>query len=105
MLVARSLDPQYLSNGYIVGDEPGGTAVFVDSGAPMEPLFAFAREHELTATHVLRTHSHGDHVVHEDELGLPVVLGSLKVGGSRDRGDPDARALRRHGLLRGQGRR
>ena len=81
MLVARSLDPQYLSNGYIVGDEPGGTAVFVDSGAPMEPLFAFARKHELTATHVLRTHSHGDHVVHEDELGLPVVIGPLTAGG------------------------
>ncbi|HEX4521804.1 MAG TPA: hypothetical protein VH063_19675 [Gaiellaceae bacterium] len=80
MLVARSLDPQYLSNGYIVGDEPGGTAVFVDSGAPMEPLLAFAREHDLTPTHVLRTHAHGDHVVHESELGLPVVMGSLSAG-------------------------
>ncbi len=80
MLVARSLDPQYLSNGYLVGDEPGGTAVFVDSGAPMEPLLAFAREHALTPTHVLRTHSHGDHVVHEHELGVPVVMGPLTTG-------------------------
>jgi glyoxylase-like metal-dependent hydrolase (beta-lactamase superfamily II) len=81
VLVTRSLDPAYLSNAYIVGDGAGGTAVFVDSGAPLEPLFAFARVHDLTPTHVLRTHSHTDHVVHEAELGLPVVTGSERVGG------------------------
>ena len=81
MLVARSLDSQYLSNAYVVGDTEGGTAVFVDSGAPMEPLHAFVSEHGLTPTHVLRTHSHLDHVVHEAELGLPVVTGPLETGG------------------------
>jgi glyoxylase-like metal-dependent hydrolase (beta-lactamase superfamily II) len=81
VLVERSLDPGYLSNAYVVGDEPGGTAVFVDSGAPLEPLQAFLREHDLTPTHVLRTHSHADHVTHEGELGLPVVMGSLRTGG------------------------
>jgi hydroxyacylglutathione hydrolase len=54
--------------------------VFVDSGAPLEPLLAFAREHELTPTHVLRTHSHTDHVVHEAELGLPVLTASGRAG-------------------------
>ena len=83
MRVARSLDPNWLSNAYVVGDEDGGTAVFVDSGAPLEPLHAFVREHHLTPTHVLRTHSHGDHVAHEDELGLPVVTGPLETGGLR----------------------
>jgi glyoxylase-like metal-dependent hydrolase (beta-lactamase superfamily II) len=83
MRVARSLDPSWLSNAYVVGDEDGGTAVFVDSGAPLEPLHAFVREHRLTPTHVLRTHSHGDHVAHEDELGLPVVTGPLETGGLR----------------------
>jgi hydroxyacylglutathione hydrolase len=81
VLVARSLDPGYLSNAYVVGDQRGGTAVFVDSGAPMEPLQAFVREHGLTPTHVLRTHSHTDHVIHESELGLPVVTGALTTGG------------------------
>lgn len=81
MLLATSMDSQYLSNAYVVGDEPGGVCVFVDSGAPLEPLLAFIDEHRLTPTHVLRTHSHGDHVVHEAELGLPVVLGPLVSGG------------------------
>jgi glyoxylase-like metal-dependent hydrolase (beta-lactamase superfamily II) len=81
VLVERSLEPGYLSNAYIVGDEEGGTAVLVDSGAPMEPLLAFARDHGLTPTHVLRTHAHGDHITHEGELGLPVVTGPLSTGG------------------------
>ncbi|MBV8599516.1 MAG: hypothetical protein JO017_11905 [Actinobacteria bacterium] len=81
MLVARSMDHRFLSNAYVVGDEPGGTAVFVDSGAPLEPLLRFVSEHGLTPTHVLRTHAHADHVEHEDELGLPVVTGSLSTGG------------------------
>ena len=42
MLVERSMDPGWLSNAYLVADEEGGTAVFVDSGAPMEPLFEAA---------------------------------------------------------------
>jgi glyoxylase-like metal-dependent hydrolase (beta-lactamase superfamily II) len=80
VLVVRSLDPGYLSNAYVVGDEEGGTAVYVDSGSPLEPLLDFIREHELTPTHILRTHSHADHVVHEAELGLPVVTGPLETG-------------------------
>jgi glyoxylase-like metal-dependent hydrolase (beta-lactamase superfamily II) len=75
------MDSRYLSNAYLVGDEPGGTAVFVDSGAPLEPLLCFAREQRLTPTHVLRTHGHQDHVEHEAELGLPVVAGPLVAGG------------------------
>ena len=40
MLVERSLHPHYLSNAYLVADEEGGKAVYVDSGAPLEPLRA-----------------------------------------------------------------
>jgi glyoxylase-like metal-dependent hydrolase (beta-lactamase superfamily II) len=81
VLLERSLDPGYLSNAYLVGDRPGGVAVFVDSGAPLEPLLAYARSHDLTPTHALRTHAHFDHVAHEGELGLPVVTGALRTGG------------------------
>jgi glyoxylase-like metal-dependent hydrolase (beta-lactamase superfamily II) len=77
------MDPGWLSNAYLVADEPGGTAVFVDSGAPLEPLLEKVEEWRVTPTHVLRTHSHPDHVAHEDELALPVVVGPLSVGGLR----------------------
>jgi len=83
MLVERSMDPRWLSNAYVVADEPGGTAVFVDSGAPLEPLLRKVEEWRVTPTHVLRTHSHGDHIAHEDELALPVLLTSLDTGGLR----------------------
>jgi len=74
------MDESWLSNAYLVADEPGGAAVFVDSGAPLEPLLQTAEEWRVTPSHVLRTHAHADHVAHEDELGLPVVRGSLDVG-------------------------
>jgi hydroxyacylglutathione hydrolase len=81
VLIERSMDPGWLSNAYLVADEPGGTAVFVDSGAPLEPLRRAAEEWGVEPTHVLRTHAHADHVAHEDELGLPVVTGALRAGG------------------------
>ena len=72
---------RYLSNAYLVADEEGGAAVFVDSGAPLEPLLRAAAEWRVVPSHVLRTHAHPDHVEHEAELGLPVVRGALEVGG------------------------
>jgi hydroxyacylglutathione hydrolase len=83
VLIERSMHPGYLSNAYLVADEEGGTAVFVDSGAPLDPLFAAAERWRVTPTAVLRTHGHHDHVEHEDELGLQVVTGDFEVGGLR----------------------
>ena len=83
MITERSMDPGWLSNAYLVADEEGGTAVFVDSGAPMEPLLQTAREWSVEPGHVLRTHAHHDHVVHEAELGAKVVTGPLETGGLR----------------------
>ena len=84
MLLARSMHPQWLSNAYVVGDEPGGVAVFVDSGAPLAPLLELVERERLTPTHLLRTHAHADHVEHEDELaqrfGLQVVTGPVETG-------------------------
>jgi glyoxylase-like metal-dependent hydrolase (beta-lactamase superfamily II) len=87
VLIERSMHPGWLSNAYLVADEPGGTAVFVDSGAPLEPLLAAVERERLTVTHLLRTHGHTDHVEHEDELvdrfGLEVVTGPVETGGLR----------------------
>jgi hydroxyacylglutathione hydrolase len=81
VLIERSMHSEWLSNAYLVADEPGGAALFVDSGAPLEPLLRRAEELRVEPSHVLRTHSHHDHVEHEGELGLPVVTGPLRVGG------------------------
>src|SRR5690242_16198355 len=77
------MHPDYLSNTYLVADEEGGKAVFVDSGGPMEPLYEAAERRRVTPEYVLRTHSHHDHVVHEGELGLPVRTDSVELGGLR----------------------
>ena len=41
------MDPSWLSNAYLVADRAGGTAVFVDSGAPIEPLVAAVQRLEV----------------------------------------------------------
>jgi glyoxylase-like metal-dependent hydrolase (beta-lactamase superfamily II) len=74
------MHPDYLSNAYLVADEEGGRAVFVDSGAPLEPLREAVERWRVTPEYVLRTHSHHDHVEHEHELGLPVRTDSVEVG-------------------------
>lgn len=77
------MDPRWLSNAYLVADEEGGSALYVDSGAPLEPLLAAAARWAVRPELVLRTHSHSDHVEHEAELGLPVETGAAEVGGLR----------------------
>ena len=87
VLVERSMHPGYLSNAYVVADEEGGTAVFVDSGAPLEPLLAAVERWGVQPRAVLRTHAHHDHVEFEDDLlgrfGIEVVTGGLEAGGLR----------------------
>jgi glyoxylase-like metal-dependent hydrolase (beta-lactamase superfamily II) len=85
VLIEKSSHPAWSSNAYLVADEPGGTAVFVDSGAPLEPLAAAVEREGLTPTHLLTTHGHGDHVANDDELvaryGVEIVRGDLEAGG------------------------
>jgi glyoxylase-like metal-dependent hydrolase (beta-lactamase superfamily II) len=85
VIVERSMHPGWLSNAYLIGDEPGGTGVFVDSGAPLDPLFEAVERHGLTVTHLLTTHADADHIAGDDEIraryGVPVVKGDLETGG------------------------
>ena len=87
MLVERSLHPDWLSNAYLVADEEGGTAVFVDSGAPLGPLHDAVSRHSLTPTHLLTTHADADHIAGDAELqdryGVEIVKGPLETGGLR----------------------
>ena len=79
------MHPGWLSNAYLVADEPGGTAVFVDSGAPLEPLLEAVERERLTPTHLLVTHRPPDHVAGNDELvrrfALEVTSDPLETGG------------------------
>lgn len=81
------MHPSWLSNAYVLAGEPGGAAVFVDSGAPLEPLLAVVEREQLHPTHLLVTHGHADHVAGNDELvrrfGLEVTGGAVETGGLR----------------------
>ena len=78
------MHPQWLSNSFVVG-ERGGPAVFVDSGAPLEPLLAAVEREQLRPIAILRTHAHADHVEHEDALreryGIEVVTSDFSQEG------------------------
>ncbi len=94
------MHPDWLSNSYAIALEEGGPAVFVDSGADVEPLVAAVEEWGARPVALLRTHAHHDHVVNEDELAgryeIPVIAGpgeweweGLKVRGLATPGHAD----------------
>jgi hydroxyacylglutathione hydrolase len=114
VIVERSIDPTWLSNAYLVADRTGGTAVFVDSGAPIEPLLNAVDRLEVQVTHLLTTHAHGDHVANHELLerrfGLRVLAASeenvdgaepLGHGEVVETGDLRIEALRTPGHTRG----
>jgi glyoxylase-like metal-dependent hydrolase (beta-lactamase superfamily II) len=78
MIVTRSMHPDWRSNAYLVADEPGGHAVIVDAGAPIEPLMQQVDELGVRVTHILLTHEHHDHTTHmvplEERYGATLVL-------------------------------
>jgi glyoxylase-like metal-dependent hydrolase (beta-lactamase superfamily II) len=87
------MHPSWLSNSYLLAVEDG-PALFVDSGADVAPLVEAVERWRATPVALLRTHSHGDHVEHEDELvqrySIPVVAepGEWEWDGLRVRGLP-----------------
>lgn len=118
MIVERTTSPRWLSNTWLVADRPGGKAVVVDTGGPLEPIVARIEELRLELTHVLCTHHHHDHVTHNDDYraryGCPVCGGAAEASlfGELDRelsggdeirtGDLFVRALHLPGHTSGQ---
>ena len=99
------MDPGWLSNAYLVADAPGGVCVFVDSGAPLEPLLRVVEEESLTPTHLLLTHGHADHVAGNDRLGSASGSRSSAAGSRRAASwstRSHARPLRRRRRVRRQ---
>jgi hydroxyacylglutathione hydrolase len=83
MIVERSMNDDFLSNTYVVADEPGGHAVMIDAGGPVAPLLDFIARGQLTLTHVLLTHHHHDHISQLDTVlerhpGVPVLIHELE---------------------------
>jgi hydroxyacylglutathione hydrolase len=83
----RSMDSGWLSNAYLVWSEAGGEAVFVDSGAPLEPFHQAIEREGLRPRYLLLTHSHPDHVAGNDELvscyGVTIETGAVEADGLR----------------------
>jgi hydroxyacylglutathione hydrolase len=83
VIVERSMQAEWLSNAYVVGDEPGGSGVVIDSGGPSEPLLEAIERHDLTVRHLLLTHHHHDHVaenhVYKERLGVEILAHPLEA--------------------------
>jgi hydroxyacylglutathione hydrolase len=62
MIIERSMQADWLSNTYVVGDEEGGAAVVIDAGGPCAPLVEAAERLGLDVRMLLLTHHHHDHV-------------------------------------------
>ena len=91
MIVARTEHPDWLSNAYLVADEPGGRGVLVDGNGLLDELLRRAEAERIELTHVLLTHGHHDHVegVREaaERLGVPVVAAAGIGGADEEAGD------------------
>ena len=88
MIVERSMQDDWLSNAYLVADEPGGRGVIIDSGGPAQPLIDAIESNELTVEHLLLTHHHHDHVaenaVWKERYGVEILAHPLEAARLED---------------------
>ena len=77
------MSDEWLSNAYLVADEPGGHGVVIDSGGPSGPLLDAIERHGVTVEHLLLTHHHHDHVaenhVYKERLGVEILAHPLEA--------------------------
>jgi hydroxyacylglutathione hydrolase len=83
VILERSMQPDWLSNSYLVGDPEGGGAVVIDSGAPSGPLLDAAERNGLEPRLLLLTHHHHDHVaenhVWKQRYGVEILAHPLEA--------------------------
>jgi hydroxyacylglutathione hydrolase len=81
MILQRVEQADWLSNSYLIVDQPGGKGVLVDSNGVTDPLLERVDREGTEITHVLLTHHHWDHVVEIDKLaerfGVPLLAHEL----------------------------
>lgn len=84
MILQRVEQSDWLSNSYLVVDEPGGKGVLVDGNGVIEPLLERADREGTELTHILLTHDHWDHVVGLGELAkernIPILAHEITAG-------------------------
>jgi hydroxyacylglutathione hydrolase len=84
MIIERSMQQDWLSNAYLVGDEENGKAVVIDSGGPSGPLLEAADRHGLDVELLLLTHHHWDHVaengVWKERHGVQILAHPIEAG-------------------------
>ena len=78
MIVESAAVGPFFKNGYVVGCERTGHAIYIDPGDEVSQLLATIAANKLTVTHILLTHAHVDHVSGVAEakraLGAPIFL-------------------------------
>jgi glyoxylase-like metal-dependent hydrolase (beta-lactamase superfamily II) len=77
ILETRAVDP-FFKNGYVLGCEVTREAVVIDPGDEVDLLLERLEHHGLTATAILLTHAHLDHITGvgraKEVLAVPVWL-------------------------------
>jgi hydroxyacylglutathione hydrolase len=88
LIVERTENPTWLSNAYLVADEPGGKGVLIDGNDDLGPLLDRAEQEGIEITHVLVTHPHLDHVAGLAEarqrIGNPPLLAHAEAAAELD---------------------
>jgi len=84
MIIQRVEQSEWLTNSYLVCDEPGGCGVLIDGNGVVEPLLERVDREGITLTHILLTHEHWDHIVDlreiADRYGVPIVASEITAG-------------------------
>ena len=83
MILQRTENAQWLSNAYLVVDEPGGRGILIDGNGCLEPLLERVEREGTEVTHILLTHSHADHLEGiaeaRERLGNPALVAHPEV--------------------------
>jgi hydroxyacylglutathione hydrolase len=116
MILDRSMNPDWLSNTYLIGDIKTGEGAFIDAGGPVAPLLELVDSKGLAITHILLTHHHHDHVAELGEVlerwpdaqvlahpeeRVPGTTGDLQPGDELSIGGLSVRALHTPGHTAG----
>ncbi|MDP9228050.1 MAG: MBL fold metallo-hydrolase [Actinomycetota bacterium] len=89
MIIQRVEQADWLSNAYLLVDEPGGKGVLVDSNSVTDPLVERVEREGTEVTHILLTHHHYDHVVGVEKLAerfqVPVLAHEICAAALEDK--------------------